>query len=331
MVKGCGPFYNRYMPNYFTPELLEWLLEGDVSIQYMVRRHLLKENAEILNDLRERIPREGWGLEILGRQRSDGDWGRAYYQPKWTSTHYTLLELMYLGIPPDTAGPRLAVERTIDRFLGEDGGLYFTMDGKITDDCVGAMFLQTAVYFSKDFSTDTEPLERMADHLLGRMMPDGAWNCRSARSRAIHSSVHTTISCLEAFRLFRERCPTYRQDKVKDAVESAEEFLLKHELCKSHRTGEVMDDRMLKISWPTRWYFDILRGLEYFADAGLTRDDRLEWSMKVLMSKRRRDGRWPVQNRHPGESHVLMEKTGSPSRWNTFRALKVLKAFDVVM
>ena len=155
MVKGCGPFYNRYMPNYFTPELLEWLLEGDVSIQYMVRRHLLKENAEILNDLRERIPREGWGLEILGRQRSDGDWGRAYYQPKWTSTHYTLLELMYLGIPPDTAGPRLAVERTIDRFLGEDGGLYFTIDGKITDDCVGAMFLQTAVYFSKDFSTDT--------------------------------------------------------------------------------------------------------------------------------------------------------------------------------
>ncbi len=319
------------MSEYLTRELLDWLLDGDVSIQYMVRRHLLMDNTETLKDLRGRIPGEGWGLEILERQCSDGDWGRAYYQPKWTSTHYTLLELMHLGIPPDTTGPRLAVKRTIDRLLGEDGGLYVTADGKTTDDCIGAMFLQTAVYFSTDSSTDTKSLERMADHLLSRMMPDGAWNCRSVRSVVVHSSVHTTISCLEAFRLFRERCPDYRQVQVEEAMESAEEFLLKHELCKSHRTGEVMDNRMLKISWPTRWYFDILRGLEYFADAGRTWDDRLEWSMNVLMSKRRRDGRWPVQNRHPGESHVQMEKTGGPSRWNTFRALKVIKAFKAAL
>jgi hypothetical protein len=311
------------MADFLFPELLDWLLDGDISLQYHVRRYLLNESSPGLVSIRKRIAVEGWGRKILERQRPDGDWGEAYYQPKWTSTHYTVLELMHLGIPPDTPGPRRAVEQTINRYLGEDGGLYFAGGGTVSDDCVVGMFLQTAVYFNAEKAS----LERMMDFLINRVLSDGAWNCRSARSPCTHSSVHTTISCLEAFRLFRNSHPSYRPAAVKNTMSSAEEFLLKHQLCKSHRSGEIMDSRMLKLSWPTRWYFDILRGLEYFADSGRRWDNRLSWSMKAFAAKRRKDGRWPVQNRHPGESHIQMEKTGGPSRWNTFRALKVMRAY----
>lgn len=32
-----------------------------------------------------------------------------------------------------------------------------------------------------------------------------------------------------------------------------------------------------------------------------------------------------LQNKHSGETHFDMEKPGEPSRWNTLRALRVLR------
>lgn len=312
------------MAAFRDPEIVEWLLDADVSLQYQVRLNLLGEEVSDLEILRNRIATEGWGRAILERQRSDGHWGERYYQPKWTSTHYTLLDLMHLAVPPDTTGPRIAVAKVIDRYLGDDGGLYFISEQGRTDDCVVAMFLQSAVYFNAEESA----LERMADFLLSRMMNDGGWNCRSDRGGAVHSSVHTTISSLEALYMFRKSHPRYKPKEVSEAAGSGEDFLLEHQLCRSHRTGELMDPRMLKFSWPTRWYFDVLRGLEYFAQVGRIRDSRLSWAMKLLLEKRRNDGRWPVQNRHPGQTHIQMEKTGSASRWNSYRALKVLQSYS---
>jgi hypothetical protein len=47
------------------------------------------------------------------------------------------------------------------------------------------------------------------------------------------------------------------------------------------------------------------------------------------MKKRRKDNKWPVQAKHPGQIHFDMEKTGGPSRWNTLRAMRVLQHFGV--
>jgi hypothetical protein len=41
-------------------------------------------------------------------------------------------------------------------------------------------------------------------------------------------------------------------------------------------------------------------------------------------SKRQADGRWLLDRIHPGRVHFDLEDTGSPSRWNTLRALRVL-------
>ena len=103
-------------------------------------------------------------------------------------------------------------------------------------------------------------------------------------------------------------------EDIAAALRGGEEFLLAHELGWSHRTGAVMDKRMLLLSWPCRWYYDILRGLVYFADAGRPWDPRLGRALEVMMRKQRKDGTWPVQNRHPGQTHFEMERTGGPSR-----------------
>ncbi|MCX5780049.1 MAG: hypothetical protein NTV45_04390, partial [Firmicutes bacterium] len=69
-------------------ETINWLLTGDVAIQYQTRRDLLPSDPEVLTRLKQRIATEGWACELLQRQHSEGYWGRGFYQPKWTNTHY---------------------------------------------------------------------------------------------------------------------------------------------------------------------------------------------------------------------------------------------------
>ena len=54
-------------------ELISWLLEGDVSIQYQTYRDLLGEDRV---DLQKRIANEGWGLEFLKKKKKEWSMGR---------------------------------------------------------------------------------------------------------------------------------------------------------------------------------------------------------------------------------------------------------------
>src|SRR5690554_4681088 len=78
--------------------IMDWLLEGDVAIQYQVYRDLLDVERE---DLQHRIALEGWGRQFLSKRNLNGHWGDRFYQPKWISSHYTLLDLRHLNLAPN--------------------------------------------------------------------------------------------------------------------------------------------------------------------------------------------------------------------------------------
>jgi hypothetical protein len=91
-------------------------------------------------------------------------------------------------------------------------------------------------------------------------------------------------------------------------------------------TGEIINKRWLLLSFPPRWFYDILRALDYFRISGIDPDSRMDEAVQVIAEKRRSDGTWPLQGRHPGKVHFEMEEgSGRPSRWNTLRALRVLR------
>jgi hypothetical protein len=52
--------------------VVQWLLEGDVSIQYLTHRYLLESDADVLLRLQSRIAREGYGAAYLARQNDNG-------------------------------------------------------------------------------------------------------------------------------------------------------------------------------------------------------------------------------------------------------------------
>lgn len=311
------------MPHPITNDLLNWLLEGDVAIQYQVCRDLLDEERP---DLQARIATEGWGAQFLSARRPEGHWGRGFYQPKWISTHYTLLDLKHLGSAPDHPQIRESIHHILAHHKAADGGVNPAKTIKTSDVCVNGMFLNYAAYFG----IPGEPLHSIIDFLVEVQMADGGFNCEFNRQGAVHSSLHSTISVLEGIGEYLANGYAYRAAELDVVARQAQEFILRHRLFRSDHTGAIISPRFLLLSYPSRWFYDILRALDYFRSIGAAYDPRMQDALDVLWQKRRKDGTWPVQAKHPGQTHFDMEILGQPSRWNTLRALRVLRHFPQV-
>jgi hypothetical protein len=139
--------------------------------------------------------------------------------------------------------------------------------------------------------------------------------------------LHSTLSVLEGITEYELNGYTYRIEELKKVEVLAKEFILRHQLYLSDRTGKVINQKFLRLSYPGRWRYDILKALDYFRLSGSDWDKRMKPSIDVLIRKKMKDNRWPLQAKHPGQVHFEMEKAGEPGRWNTLRALRVLKHF----
>jgi len=302
---------------------MEWLLEGDPAIRWQALRDLSAARPVAVERERRRVAREGWGARILALQAPDGQWGGGLYTPKWISTTYTMLLLRGLGLMPGCPAAAKACALLLDRGVYADGGINFWLRTyPHSEACVTGMVLSVASYFQ--FEDDR--LDRLACHLLARQMRDGGWNCRD-RGGATHSSFHTTISVLESLRDY-EMLKRREAASLREAQERGREFLLAHRLFRSHRTGAVVDSAMTRFAFPPRWHYDILRALDYLRDCGAEPDKRMSEAIDIVRRRQGRDGRWLLQNRYPGKVFFEMEEAGQPSRWNTLRALRVLRWWD---
>jgi hypothetical protein len=304
--------------------ILHWLLEGDISISYQVARDLAPAPRTKLLAFQRRIEHEGWALKLLSCRNPNGHWGKGAYQPKWTSTHYTLLELRDLGLSPRNIACRESTGLLLANRYGKAGGINLARSIEFSDVCVNGMLLNIAGYFTPH----SGKLRDIVDFLLHTRMPDGGWNCEY-RKGARHSSLHTTVSVLEGLDCYLQSGNSYRTADMKGAIREAIEFLLRHRLFRSHRTGAIIDRNMLRLSFPPRWRYDVLRGLDCMRSLGCEYDERMQEAIDLLISKRRNDGRWPLQSPHKGRVHFQMERVGQPSRWNTLRSLRVLTHFGI--
>ncbi len=302
--------------------IISWLLDSDVSVQYQVHRDLLGKNKP---ELQRRISYEGWGAGFLAARNPDAYWSRRFYQPKWISTHYTLLDIRCLNLVSDH--PLIA--ETLDRIFTEekssDGGINPAESIRNSDVCVNGMALNYAAYFR----LPEHHLTSVIDFLLSQHMPDGGFNCYSNRSGAGHSSLHTTISVLEGLQEYKRNGYTYRIAELRQINAAAKEFILMHRLFRSDRTGKIIHPKFLNFHFPCRWYYDILRALDYFQYSGEQYDPRMDDALEILLKKRTSEGKWKLAAAYPGETHFIMETAGQPSRWNTLRALRVLKYYNL--
>ena len=280
---------------------------------------------------RARVAHEGLGAAILACQESDGSWRRADARI-WLTTLFTLLHLRATGVDPaepavDAAMARLEAGLRWNDVGGrwelrapETGGNTF-FEGE-EEPCINGGALAIGAYFGR-------PTERLARLLLGEQLEDGGWNCEAPKST--RSSFHTTICVLEGL-LEYERAvgpadPLAQQ--IAAARRRAEEYLLERSLFRRLSTGEVVNPEFLELAFPPRYHYDILRALDYFRCSGVRPDARMGEAIHLIESKRQADGRWLLERSYDeGLAVPLGESVGEASRWNTLRALRVLRWYE---
>ena len=298
-------------------DTINWLLDSDPAISWQAMRDLTDASPAAIAAERARVPREGIGVEILARQGSDGSWHRAD-APVWLPTLYTLLLLRATGV--DCAEP--AVESVLARLekgfrWDEEFGEKPFFEGEV-EPCINGGTLALGAYFGR-------PTESLALRLVGEQLDDGGWNCEAPKSA--RSSFHTTICVLEGL-LEYERAGGSAPE-IAAARRRGEEYLLERGLFRRRSTGEVANPAFLELAFPPRYHYDVLRALDYFRNAGVLPDARIGDAVHLLESKRQADGRWLLDRAYDEAlAFPFGESVGEPSRWNTLRALRVLRWYE---
>ena len=293
---------------------VDWLMQGDSAIRWQVMNDLLDRAESSVSRERNKVATTGWGKALLDVQDPGGTWANGIYGRKWVSTTYTLLLLWRMGLPGTNRAARRGCARLWEAMV-VDGGITSPTATTPPDTCISAFWLLLAAYYGHE----DDRIPAVLDWVLDSQLDDGGWNCETIRTGSTHSSFHTTIQVLEALQ---------EMGTHPDSAARGREFLLNHRLYRSHRTGEVANKAITMLSFPPRWHYDVLRALEHFRVADAPVDPRLDDALALLRSKRRKDGLWPVQNKHGGLVWFDMESGRKPSRWNTLRALRVLRWAD---
>jgi hypothetical protein len=299
--------------------VITWLLDGDPAIRWQVLRDLAGEPDEVVARERSRVAVVGWGARLLELQAADGHWGGASFVPRaWVSTFDTLQLLKELGLDPAGERAQSAITRVRERCTwGPEWGHSPFFEGEV-EPCINGRVLALGAYFGA-------ASDRLLERLLQEQLPDGGWNCRAPESQ--RSSFHTTICVLDGL-LEYERVAG-ASPALSEARQRAQEYLLERQLFRSRSTGAVIREDWLEFSFPPRWHYDVLRGLDYLRRAGVGHEPRLAEALEMVARRRDASGRWPLENPHPGKPHFELEGgAGEPSRWNTLRALRVLDWFE---
>jgi hypothetical protein len=301
-------------------DTIDWLLDSDPAISWQAMRDLTDASPAAIAAKRARVAHEGIGAQILACQGSDGSWHRAD-APVWLPTLFTFLLLRATGV--DRSDP--AVETTVARLEAgyqwdeefRDKPFKTFFEGEV-EPCINGGILALGAYFGR-------PTESLAHRLLGEQFNDGGWNCEAPKST--RSSFHTTICVLEGLLEYERAVGS--APEIAAARRRGEEYLLKRALFRRLSTGEVANPAFLNFAFPPRYHYDILRALDYLREAGVPPDPRSADALHHVETKRQADGRWLLDDAHDeGLALPLGESVAESSRWNTLRAMRVLRWYE---
>jgi hypothetical protein len=318
------------------PATLAWLMQGDPAIRWQVERDLQSADTAVWSAERARVAATGWGAELLRHQGDDGRWGSGstagsgLYSPKWTSTTYTLYLLRLLGLAPGHPQALAGCTALLE------GGLYLGREFRFSNASRGyvqeggpeagrdlgvtALVLASCLYFGGSHPA----LGAVVAFLLTRQQPGGAWWPDNGPVAEAYG-METTRLVLDALAEWRRSRPNGPADPaLTRAITQGQTFLLEQHL------GASADGKpaWLQFAYPPYWFYDALTALDDLRAAGLAPDGRMGPAIDAVRRRCKADGRWPALKPHAGKTYVKMETPGEPSRWNTLRALRVLRWWE---
>lgn len=297
-----------------TMNVIDWLLDSDPAIRWQVMRDLLDAPPDDVAAERARVAREGWGARLLAAQDPDGRWSAGTFFPEWISTLDVLHTLYLFGLDPHSDEAHRAIAPVHEAARWEyDNNLRF-WEGEV-EPCINGRVVAIGAYFGQD-------VRGIVDRLLNDQMADGGWNCEQERG-STRGAFDTTINVLEGLLEYEHQ--TGANDEVRAARERGEAYLLERQLLHRLSDGEIPQKRWLYVGFPNKWFYDVVRALDYFRRARQP-DDRMSEAIDIVESKRLPDGRWPLDHAYHDKLLVdFGDSEGQPSRWITLRGMRILR------
>ena len=304
---------------------IDWLLDSEPAIRWQAMRDLTDAPADQVAAERARVATEGWGARLLALRREDGLWHTDTSDSEWPSL-LALLMLGDMGLDASSEVAREAISLVRDKATWHSRGAWHgtpVFAGEV-EPCINGRVVAVGSYFGQDVTG-------IVERLLGEQMADGGWNCEQENG-STRGSFHTTINVLEG--LLEHQRARGGSAEATAALERGHEYLIERRMLRRLSSGELIDPAFTRFSFPTGWHYDALRGLDYLRAAGVAPDARVAEAIDLVRSKRDAEGRLPLENPHESElvnarvrdlEFGMDEREGRPSRWNTLRALRVLR------
>ena len=319
--------------------VLEWLLEEEnPSVRFYALTSLLGKSPDDPEVIKARtaIMTQGKVPKILSLQNADGSWGipEKFYDLKYTGTVWTLLLLAELAADPLDPRVQKACEfilrhsqnpetsgfshaQSAKTQTGLVSGIIPCLTGNMTYSLIRLGYLENIrVQNAMNWITKYQ----RADDAIG-YTPEGEmyrklYTCWGRHT--CHMGVAKALKALAA--VPPEKRSTETSAKIDELTEY---FLIHHLYKKSHNLDEISRPGWLKPGFPLMYQTDILELLSIFDDLGI-KDPRLAEAFEILKNKQGSDGKWILESSNNGKMLVTIEKKGSPSKWITLRACKVL-------
>ena len=325
---------------------VQWLLQStDPSVRYIAATELLDKPGGTMEAaaIRRHILAGRRVRALLAGQQGGGGFGVHPYQ-KWTGAHWRLVSLVELGITEECGEAVKATEPVLKWLLGESHLQDIPRINGLYRRCASQEGNALAVCSRLGMVKDPRVV-KLAESLVEWQWPDGGWNC-DRKADAWHSSFNESLSTLWGLTEFH-RAGGDRGSLA--AVGKASEFLLRHRLFRSCRTGEERPPetfhhrvhRMVhpwtSLHYPLYWHYDILQALVVLSRGGKVNDPRTKDALDLIEDKRGSEGLW----RPDGYYWALRRKAtranlsnidvvdwgrNGPNEFITLNALRVLKA-----
>lgn len=298
-------------------DTIPWLLErSNPSVRYWTLTKLLDRmewESEVV-EARQAIMSRGPVPEILSHYAGRGRWEdeKSYYTYKYTSTHWQLLLLAELAAEGRDRRIADACQRMIEEVFEEEREtVYPCFHGNL----VGYLH-------ALGHAGDERVLQFEAE--LARAGTEGKWRCEE------NEGLQCAWGAARALWGLGRIPPEDRTDAVQEAIQGGVRFLGAYKLrAGTYPTSGSRHKLWDRLNFPLFYQADVLYTLRVLADLGLLHArPTFRLAVEWLEERSRQDQRWDGASPYGRRTWTRLEESHRPSKWITWQALYVVKAFS---
>lgn len=325
--------------------VLDWLLEEDAnypSVRYLTMRDILgmPEDDPRLRQAQQAVMETGPVPAILEHQDTEGWWDRPGrgYAAKYFSTVWSMIFLAQLGADGNHPQIRLGGNYLLQHARTETGGFTATTGSNGMVQCLqgnlcaalldlgwwGDPRLDEALDWLACSVTGEGIAPATEKHAERRFYSSG--NCGPGFACAANLRLPCAWGAVKALLALAKVPPQARTAVMQDAIAMGVNFLLEGDPAAADYptawTGKPSQS-WWQYGFPVFYVTDMVQNLEALRAAGV-QPDCLQPAFDKLLSQGEADGRWKMRYSYQGKTWAEIEKKGKPSKFVTYRALKIL-------